>query len=203
MARRMHLGLVVLLLAVLSATGCGGMIETSDSDSMTEAESDATGQGRELRTVTVSVTGVVDHLGHDLAGVLYEGGQLTDLDADALGGFWAAIDTDDFTATETVRTPATDQTRRFPFVTDTALTVDPGTYTLVVWVDHSLAGFERWVPVNTDGRGLYGCHTTIDVGTEENTTLTVPANLRPDGWNVDCTTGVATPGTDAATAVAP
>ena len=154
-------------------------------------------------TVGVTVQGVTGHTGHELAGVLYAGGELTDLDADALGGFWAVIDDADFTTTEVLRTPADDYLGRFPFVTDTALTVEPGTYTLVVWVDHSLGGFDRWVPVNSDGRGLYGCHHTFDVAGDTETAITIPANLEPDGWNVECTTGAVTPGTDAAAAVAP
>ncbi len=155
------------------------------------------------RSVRVTVSGVTDHAGHELAGVLYAGGELLDLDDDALGGFWAAIDGDDFTTTEVIRAPSADLVGRFPFVSDEAVTVDPGTYTLVVWVDHGLGGFERWVPVNSDGRGLFGCHYSFDVGTESQTAITVPANLRPDGWNVDCVTGAVTPGTDAAAAVAP
>ena len=154
------------------------------------------------QSVSVTVSGVTDHHGHELAGVLYAGSELLDLDADALGGFWAVIDGDEFTATEVVRTPAADPIGRFPFVTDTALTVEPGTYTLVVWVDHGLGGFERWVPVNTDSRGLYGCHYTFDTGTDTPTAITIPANLHPDGWNVDCLTGEATPNTNAAAAVA-
>jgi hypothetical protein len=154
-------------------------------------------------TVEVTVAGVAGHVGHELAGVLYAGGELLDLDADAVGGFWAVIDDDDFTATAAVRTPATNSRGRFPFVTDTALTIEPGTYTLVVWVDHSLGSSQRWVPINTDNRGLYGCHLTFDVGTDPHTVVTVPANLQPDGWNVDCITGATTPNTDAAAAVAP
>jgi hypothetical protein len=155
------------------------------------------------RSVGVTVSGVADHAGHELAGVLYAGGELLDLDADALGGFWAVVDGDDFTTTEVIRTPSADLVGRFPYVTDEALSVEPGTYTLVVWVDHGLGGFERRVPVNSDGRGLFGCHHTFDVGTDSRTAITVPANLRPDGWNVDCVTGAVTPGTDAAAAVAP
>ena len=74
---------------------------------------------------------------------------------------------------------------------------------LVVWVDHALGGFDRWVPVNSDGRGLYGCHQTFEVGTDTRRSVTVRPDLRPDGWNVDCVTGAVTPGTDGAAAVAP
>ena len=155
------------------------------------------------QSVSVTVSGVTDHARHELAVVLYAGGELLDLDADALGGFWALIDGDDHTTTEAIRTPSANLEGRFPFVSNEALMAESGTYTLVVWVDHGLGGFERWVPVNSDGRGLYGCHHTFEVGTDSQTAIAVPANLHPDGWNVDCVTGAITPGTNAAAAVAP
>jgi hypothetical protein len=155
------------------------------------------------QTVNVTVSDVSGYPGYELAGVLYAGGELTDLDRDALGGFWSVVDGDPFTATEVVREPAEPPTGWFPHVTDQALIVAPGTYTLVVWVDTGLGGMSRWVPVNTDGKGLYGCQTVFEVGDTAQTDVTVPANLVPNGWNTDCTTGIAIPGTDAAAAVAP
>jgi hypothetical protein len=119
--------------------------------------------------------------------VLYEGGVLTDLDADALGGFWTVVEGDDFTATEVVREPGDVGVGRFPFVSDEALTVEPGMYTLVLWVDEGLSPVSRWVPINSDGRGLYGCHAVIEVGDDAQTDVVVAANLQPDGWNVACT----------------
>lgn len=155
------------------------------------------------QTVSVTVSGVSGRAGDEMAGVLYEGGELIDLDADALGGFWTVVEGDDFTATEVVREPGTVGVGRFPFVSDEALTVEPGMYTLVVWVDDALNPASRWVPVNTDGRGLFGCHVVFEVGDDARTDVFVSANLQPDGWNINCTTGVAIPGTDAAAAVAP
>jgi len=88
-------------------------------------------------------------------------------------------------------------------VTDQALTVAPGRYTLVVWVDVGLGGLKRWVPINSDGSGLYGCQMMFVVGDDTQTDVVVPANLVPDGWNTNCSTAEAIPGTDAAAAVAP
>lgn len=154
------------------------------------------------RTVRVTVSDVSGHAGDDLAGVLYEG-EVTDLDSDALGGFWAVISDDDFTGTEVVRGPAGWGMGRFPYVSDEALIVEPGTYTLVLWVDDALNPVSRWVPVNTDGMGLFGCHTVFEVGDDTPTDLAVPAHLQPDGWNIDCTTGAAIPGTVSADPVTP
>ena len=49
------------------------------------------------------MSGVSGFAGHELAGVLYAGGELTDLDRDALGGFWSVVTHDDFATTEVVR----------------------------------------------------------------------------------------------------
>lgn len=140
------------------------------------------------QTVEVTVSGVSGHAGDDLAVVLYEGGQVTDLDRDALGGFWSVILGDEFTTTEVVRESGDLGVGRFPFVSDTPLTVTPGRYTLVVWVDDALNPASRQVPINTDGRGLFGCQAVFDVGDDVETDVVVTANLQPDGWNVDCTT---------------
>jgi len=157
----------------------------------------------EGQTVSVTVTDVTDYPGYELAGVLYADDELTDLDSDALGGFWSVVDGNDFTTTEVVREPGTPGMGPFPHVTDEALTVAPGTYTLVVWVDVGLGGLNRWVPVNSDGMGLYGCQIVFEVGGDAQTNVAVPANFVSNGWNTDCTTGAAIPGTDAAAAVAP
>jgi len=155
------------------------------------------------QTVSITVFDVSGHAGEELAGVLYAGGELTDLDRDALGGFWSVVDSNDFTTTEVAREPGEPGMGSFPHVTDQALTVAPGMYTLVVWLDVGLGGFDRWVPVNSDGMGLYGCQTVFEVGGDTQTDVVVPANLVPDGWNTDCSTGEAIPETDAAAAVAP
>lgn len=155
------------------------------------------------QTVSVTVSGVSGRTGHDLAGVLYEGGELIDLDRDPLGGFWSVITDDDFTTTEVMRQPGEVGMGRFPFITDEALAVEPGTYTLVIWVDHALNPVTRWVPINTDGQGLYGCHVAFEVGNDTKTDVDVPANLHPDGWNTNCTTGATIPRTNAASAVTP
>ena len=155
------------------------------------------------QTVSVTVSGVSGRAGDELAGVLYSGGELTDLDGDAVGGFWTVVEGDDFTATEVVHEPGVEGVGRFPYISEQALTVEPGSYTLVLWVDDGLGPVSRWVPVNTDGMGLFGCHVVFEVGDDAHTAVAVEAGLHHNGWNVDCTTGVAIPGTDAAAAVAP
>ena len=155
------------------------------------------------QTVNVTVLGVTGHDGDELAGVVYAGGELTDLDRDALGGFWSVVEGNDATTTEVAREPGVFGEGRFPFITDQALIVTPGTYTLVMWVDDGLGPVSRWVPLNSDGMGLYGCQIVFEVGAAGQTEVTVTANFVPDGWNTSCTTGIAIPGTDAAAAVAP
>ncbi len=132
------------------------------------------------------MSGVSGHVGDDLAVVVYEGGELIDLERDAIGGFWSVISDDDVTMTEVVREPGPSGVGRFPFVSDEALTVEPGVYTLVVWVDDALNPVSRWVPVNTDGRGLFGCQQVFEVGAGAQTDVLVSADLQPDGWNTNC-----------------
>lgn len=155
------------------------------------------------QTVRVTLSGISGHSGHDLAVVLYEGDQLDDLDSDGIGGLWSVVSGEEFTMTEIVRAPATPGTGPFPYVSDQVLTVRPGRYTLVIWVDVGLGPATRWVPVNTDGQGLVGCQTVIDVGSEAQTEVTVSPTFQPDGWNTDCSTGEALFDTDASGPVAP
>lgn len=162
-------------------------------------------------SLTVTVSGVSGRIGDEFAAVLYEGDDLSDLDGEALGGFWAVIVSDDQSMTEVVRQPGEFGVGPFPYLSDAALTVEPGTYTLVLWVDETLTPVSRWVPINsyvpgdplTEGMDLYGCHMVVDVGDDPRTEIVVPANLHHNGWNVDCVTGVSIPGTDAAAAVSP
>ena len=150
----------------------------------------------------VEVVGVSGFEGYQLAGVLYEGDELNNLDRDAIGGFWTIVTTDDYTTTEIVREPNTDISGPFPHVTTEALTIEPGTYTLILWVDTSIGGATRWVPINTDGMGLYGCHHTFEL-TQDTATTTITPTLHPNGWNTNCTTGVTIPNTDPNAAVNP
>jgi len=119
--------------------------------------------------------------------VLYAGDELPDLDRDALGGFWVVVDGSDFTTTEVVREPGALGEGRFSYISEQALTVAPGTYTLVVWVNFGLSPVSRWVPLNSDGMGLYGCQVVFEVGDDTPTEIAVTANLVPDGWDTSCT----------------
>ncbi len=136
------------------------------------------------------MSGVSGHESDDLAGVLYAGGELTDPSREALGGFWSVISSDDnATVTEVMRQHGDLGEGRFPFVTAEALTVEPGTYTLVLWIDTALNPVSRWVPINTDGKGLFGCHVIFEVGDDTQTDVAVAPNLHPDGWNINCAAG--------------
>ena len=148
-------------------------------------------------TLGVEVLGVSGREGNDLAGVLYEGGELSDLDRDAVGGFWTVVASDDYSTTEVVREPGDVGEGRFPYVTSEALTVEPGTYTLVLWVDTSISEVSRWVPLNTDGMGLSGCQYVFEVTADTGADITVSPTFVPNGWNTHCTTGAVVPGTDA------
>lgn len=178
--------LVLLVAGLLAAMVGGGLLAGSRlRPALPAIVPPGVGDGQ---TVSVTVSGVSGHSGDDLAVVLYGGGELTDLDRDALGGFWSVISGDDFTTTEVVRKLGDLGVGRFPFVSDQALTVAPGRYTLVVWVDDALSPASRWVPINTDGQGLFGCQMVFEVGADAQTGVAVTANLQPDGWNVDCAT---------------
>jgi len=154
-------------------------------------------------TVTVSVVGITGHWGHELAGVLYANDDLTDLGAGAVGGFWAVVEqAQDYSATEILRTPGVDGEGRFPYVASEALIVEPGIYTLVLWMDTSLGSFNRWVPINTDGMGLLGCRHVFEVS-DESVEVSLRPTLHPDGWTTDCTSGLTRHGVDPAQAVDP
>lgn len=149
------------------------------------APASGTGGGQ---TASITVSGLTGHPGQHLAGVLYGGDNLTDLDRDALGGFWTIIPDNDAPTTEVIREPANEADGLFPFVSNTALTLDPGMYTLVIWVDFGLSPVTRWVPINTDGMGLFGCQTIVEIGNDTQTDITITPHLQPDGWNTNCTT---------------
>ncbi|MEA3511656.1 MAG: hypothetical protein U9R51_09495 [Actinomycetota bacterium] len=150
------------------------------------------------QTVSVTVEGLVGLAGHELAGVLYEGEDLSlsvspgtqtaESRREAVGGFQAIIAGDDFTTTQLVHQPDDGQMGPFPYVTDDVLTVEPGVYTLVLWEDFGLGPVNRWVPVNTDGHGLNGCQHVFEVGGDAQTDVVVEGDLSPNGWDVACTT---------------
>jgi hypothetical protein len=149
------------------------------------------------RTVSVTISGLEGLGGQALAGVLYEGDDLSlsvnpwnqtaESQQEAEGGFDLTIGSDDFTTTQLVRQPAGGQVGPFPYVTADAVTVEPGVYTLVLWADYGLSPISRWVPVNSDGQGLTGCQHVFEVGADDPTEVLVGGELSPDGWDVACT----------------
>ncbi len=141
------------------------------------------------QTVEVVVSGLSAGDGGHLAGVLYEGVP-ADLDGEAVGGFWSLI-TDSEPVSEVVRKPAHFRDGTFPFVASEAAITENGTYTLVLWVDTWLSPVSRWVPLNSDGTGLRGCHVVFEVADTEQTSVRVSPTFQADDWNIDCTTGKA------------
>jgi len=135
--------------------------------------------------VAVAVQGVVGRSDWDLAGVLYKGIGISDPDNRAIGGFAADIDKDPFSYTLYVHEPdASDDAfdGPFPYVAEAALAVEPGTYTLVLWLGSRLGPYSRWVP--GDIFGLVGCETILEVKEGPGTTVIVTGGF----GNVDAGT---------------
>ncbi len=151
--------LALLLAAVLAIAGC---------DSGEELPPEG--------AVEVTVRGVEDLAGGQVAGVLYEGEGL-DYDR-VVGGFGVVIDTDPFSTTQLVRVGEDDivPSSLFPYVTDEVLTAEPGVHTLMLWVADSRIGpYSRWVPGGPDS--LIGCSTTFEIEAGQGTSLTIVDGL--------------------------
>jgi hypothetical protein len=165
---------------------------TEENQSTTSATSLAA-----TSTVTVTVTDVEDAVGYDLAGVLSRGDE--PLIANVVGGFGAAVEADPFSTTQVVRTPQYgpedfpedfDFGIDWPFVTDEAAMLEPGTYYLQLWLGQPpLCCFSAFVP--GDSPSLSGCGTVFAVKEDEQVSITVTAiPARSDqGPQVECPTG--------------
>lgn len=119
-------------------------------------------------TIRVIVDGIEDLSGGHVAGVLFTGDPPSS-DTGGIGGFAARVDTDPFSATFMVRSPldwevtSAEDHGLFPDVTDEVLTVDPGVYTLVLWVAGSeITHYSRWVPA-AGPLDLAACQTIFEV----------------------------------------
>jgi hypothetical protein len=189
------LGGVPLVLAFFGflVVGCGdddsASQDTTQQASTTTAEAPADTAANGTVTVSVTVSGIESAVGNQLAGVLFRGPAATDPDRNGVGGFAATVDADPFSTTEQVRqpNPDPDQVGPFPFVSENLLLVEPGTYTLVLWLAPELGPYSRWVPAGTPG--LAGCETTFVVG--DGTTFEIEAHgIAPprEGQMNPCTT---------------
>lgn len=189
------LGGVPLVLAFfgLLVVGCGGDDSTSPdttqqaSTTTTEAPADTAGNG--TVTVSVTVSGIESAVGNQLAGVLFRGPEAIYPDRNGLGGFVATVDADPFSTTEQVRrpNPDPDAVGPFPGVSEDPLLVEPGTYTLVLWLAPDLGPYSRWVPAATGG--LAGCETTFVVGDGTTFEIEVHGMPSPGGGHANpCTT---------------
>lgn len=122
-------------------------------------------------TVSVTVSGVEDAEGWQLAGVLYDGVDMHDPDNRAIGGFAARVDSDPFSTTHLVRQPGDVGEGPFPYVGEDPLIVEPGTYTMMVWLGRELGPYSRWVPASSEG--LVGCEALVEVKEGRAATVTV------------------------------
>jgi hypothetical protein len=73
-------------------------------------------------------------------------------------------------------------------VTEEILVVEPGTYTVMLWLDDIAIGFySRWVPAM--GRNLDGCEVVFEVEEGQGTSLTVTGGFADvQGGSMRCTT---------------
>jgi hypothetical protein len=146
-------------------------------------------------TVTVTVTNVEDAVGYDMAGVLYEGDNT--LIANIVGGFGAAVDADPFSTTQVVRAPQPgnwpedfDRDADWPYVTDEPVMLEPGTYTLQLWLGEPplCCYLDPFLPNGSPT--LSGCTTVFTVKEDEQVNITVngiPSVTVPN--NTSCATG--------------
>lgn len=130
--------------------------------------------------VTITIGGLEGATDHYLAGVLYSGGGPVDPDERVVGGVATVVTSDPFTADLELKvgndefpdaqddcaagkTSVPSNCILFPYLTDEPQMVDPGTYTLQLWLSPTTIGpYSRWVP--GDQAGLIGCVTTFEVG---------------------------------------
>jgi hypothetical protein len=81
-----------------------------------------------------------------------------------------------------------DTAHLFPYVTDEPLTVQPGTYTLVVYLSRErLSPYSRWVPGGAFGAftELWGCQKTFTID-QRDITITVTDVPLMDGSVYSC-----------------
>lgn len=177
---------LITLGVIAAAGGC-----SSDADDSGQPDTTATASGTPSPaapgTVTVEVSGVEGADGGGLAGVLYRRDNLTDPDANAIGGFGVDIIGDPFSTSQVVREPGPELVGTFPFVTDQPLIVKAGTYAVMLYVsDEKIGSYSRWVPAAPIAAR---CHTTVTV--EEGQAATVTVTGVPKDYPVltSCPTG--------------
>ncbi len=166
---------VVLMLALASA-GLVGCADDEDANSTPDNQTTSSAEttpspSAELDTSTISVTvavnDVVDADGFELAGVLSKGPEPNFQVDNVVGGFSVAVTEDPFSTSQVVRSPQLGDfatfTGPFPWVTDNALSVQPGEYLLQLWLapPPPLGPYSRWVPA--EQAGLTGCIVRVTV----------------------------------------
>lgn len=190
---------VTLVLALAACTPAGS--QTGAASEGVPSEAPASGMAAGL--VRVAVVDVEGSEGGSLAGVLYKGAGpeavlLTRAPQDPnyfVGGFGVPVDADPFTTTQTINQPAPGEPEFvFPYVTDTPVQVEPGTYTLMLWsapeqltpAGSSLWG--RWEPGLA--HRMRGCWVTFEAEARTGANLTVHGIPEWHGVpEAPCTTG--------------
>jgi len=124
-------------------------------------------------TVTVTVSGLEDAAGKQLVGFLFEG-PATMSYREGIGVFGIDIDTDAFSTSQVMRRPDEYFGKPFPYVSDDILTVQPGTYTIHLWLAPALSPYNRWVPADTED--LTGCIVGFDVEEGHGATVMVDSS---------------------------
>lgn len=129
--------------------------------------------------VEVTVQDLEGLEGGQVAGVLYQGEGLEMPDTRVIGGFGVSIDADPFSTTEWVRVgqdSTSESSGLFPYVTDDILSVEPGSYTLMLWAaDSAIGPYSRWVPGGPDS--LIGCSTIFEAEEGQSASVTIVGGL--------------------------
>jgi hypothetical protein len=150
---------------------------TAVADALTDVGFETTTAPSES-VVEVAVEGVEGALGWQLSGVLYPGRHFPDSAPDAVGGFAAEVVSDPFSTTSYVSQPGELGEGPFPYVSSKVLAVDPGTYTLMVYLDDELRPYGGMLPAAS--AELVGCRSLVEVQAERVTTVTVSGGFSKD-----------------------
>lgn len=167
--RRRQVGVAAVALLVVVALVFGAVTSVASlvrSQRRTPAELTPKGPV----TVTVSVSGIKGEAGSQLAGILFKGHEISyPNNFQPVGGFTASVGADPFSTTQIVHqaAPYSYSAAKLGPVTTAVLHVEPGTYTIALYVGPKLRPIPwgRWRPFGTPG--LKGCEMSfvVDDGT--------------------------------------
>lgn len=180
---------VVLALSMLSActSRSSGPQVSPGPPTSTPTASISPGPG----TVTVVLSGIQGEQGSHLAGVLF---RADGTGWNAVGGFSVLIDSDPFSTTQVVHRgyrgwPDPSLGLAFPYVVDEVASVEPGTYTLDLWLARKLSPYGRWLPAASPGLKNCRIRVVIHQGQGAVVGLIDPALHDPRWTGTNCRTG--------------